>query len=882
MNPERWSRIEELVADALERDAAARSTYLNAACGDDLELRAMVQRLLTSAEASSDFLRHPLIDFPAMDASLSTPHPPTVPGYRVGSLIGRGGMGEVYLAERVVEDIHQTVALKVVRAGMATDAVLGRFQQERQILARLRHPHIAHLLDAGMTTAGLPWFAMEYVEGLPITEWCDHQRLPVRDRLTLFQTICATVHHAHQHLVIHRDIKPRNILVDPNGHPTLLDFGIGKILGDEDRDGDGTPTRSGTRLLTPEYAAPEQVRGETVTTATDVYSIGVVLYQLLVGRHPYLNGESTRPEVEQAVLTREPTRPSATMIAPDVADHRAATVPHLHRLLAGDLDTILLKALRKEPERRYSSAAAFAEDIGNYLRGLPVLARPDTLSYRTRKFVQRHTGAVIAASVGLLATGLVTVTTIVQTRRVSEEAARVTIERDKALEVRSFLMEMFGAAGGQRSVGDTATVRNLLDLQAGHLEENFGTRPVVMADMLDVLADGYDRLGLFAEAEPLARQALILKKELLGDDHPDVATSQNALGWILHQLGKSPEAEPLLREAIAIRRAAGPRHTLDLARSLNDLGVILTRLDRMAEAESVLVAALAIRQAAWGGGHRSVGITANNLAAVYFRTSRWLEAAHTMEIAVEALRTTLGVDHQRTLLALGNLAVLRREAGEAAAAESTYRQLLEGQRRTLGADHPRTASVLSILGLLVAERASGTARDDTLAVAEAMLREALHTQETLLGENHPEVGPTLDRLGPLLLDRGDIEGGTQALIRAAALYQRLYGNHHRRTAAAHVRLAVALEASGTTDRGLTMLEGAIADLRATAGAQHPTTGQAELELCRILAGRTRPAEATANCRSAATTLAVAPARYRHDLARARQLLDSLTKASNNR
>jgi eukaryotic-like serine/threonine-protein kinase len=786
MDPAHWRRLETLCFAALERPAADRHVYLDDACAGDTLLRREVQSLLDQFERDPSFLERPLFhvrDLVAATGPGDETLPETIGPYRVIRRLGHGGMGEVYLALHEAGDVRQHVAVKVIRPGMNTAEVLERFRLERRILAGLNHPNIARFIGAGAAGDGRPYVALEYVEGRPIDAYCEALRLSIDERLKLFLVICGAVQHAHQNAVVHRDLKPGNILVADDGVPKLLDFGIGKVLGETEAFGTVLETRTHVRPLSPAYAAPEQVRSQTVTTATDVYALGVLLYELLAGHHPYLTSGATLHEIERSVLETHPLAPSATL------SRLTPAARQLRRRLAGDLDTIVLKAMRKEPERRYASAAALADDIRRHLAGLPVSARPDTIAYRAGKFVRRNPGWVAAAVIAGIALGTTAAVTMVQSRRVALEAERVAHERDMATEVRSFLMEMFGAAAPDRATGDSVTVRQLLDLQAARVDAIYRDRPELRAEMLEVLADGYDRVGLYGPAEPLARQALELRRSLLGDGHPDVASSLNLLGWILHRTGSSQHAEPLLREAVAIRRAAGPRYQGDLSRSLNDLGVVLNALARYDDAGALLEEALDIRAAALGEDDRAVGITASNLAAAHYGRSRIDDAVEVQERAVRILSQSVGEDHQRSIVALGNLAVFRLVRGDWSAAVTDYRELLARQTRIQGPDHPLTAIIMGSLATALGYEAAATANDSGFAEAEALLRGALAVEEDRLGRSHPQVGATLDRLGNILLARGNVTEALAVQERAVAILRGAYGDEHSTTAAALGRLA---------------------------------------------------------------------------------------------
>ncbi len=881
MDQERWQRIEALCEAAEPLDGAARRALLDRECATDPALCEEVLSLLAQLDAAPGFLERSLLARTTDQTVERGGLPPgtSIGSYRLQRLLGRGGMGEVYLASRDVDGASQAVALKVTRRGMATEEVLARFRLERRILANLRHPNVAQLLDAGATDDGRPYFVMEYVEGEPITQWCDARRLAVAERVRLFQAVCAAVQHAHQHLVVHRDIKPRNILVTADGTPKLLDFGIGKVLSATDALGAEVDTSTQMRLLTPEYAAPEQVTGAAVTTATDVYALGVLLYELLAGRHPYLAGDESRPEVERAVLEAAPTRPSTRASG---AGERATDPAGLRRRLAGDLDTIVLMALRKEPSRRYPSASALAEDLQRHLDGLPVRARPDTLGYRTRKFVRRNAGAVIGAGAVFAALSVTTGVTLVQSHRVARAAARAESERDKALEVRGFLMELFGATGANQAVGDTVSARRLLDLQVGEARRAYEDRPGIKAEMLEVLADGYDRLGLYGEAETLAREALALRRDLSGPAHPDGSQALTLLGWILHERGRPNDAEPLIREAAAIRRAAGERYRGDLARSLNDLGVVHNAQTRYADAETVLAEALAIRRAMLGDGHRAVGITANNLAAAFYFQGRVDQAIVTQGLALRALQQSVGPDHQRTVVALSNLAAFKRAQGDYPSAEADYRDLLARQARLQGTEHPVTLNVESSLASVLTERGVMEGNAAVYAEAESLFRDVAARFERTLGPSHPNVGVTQDRIAGVLLDRGRLNDALATSERALAVLRASLGEANLNTLRAAARQALIRWARGDREGAIRQQRQVVASLERAAGASHAETASGQQALCGfLLSAGGDAAEALRLCATAERSLRTAPAGFRRARTVARIRLAQAQLAAGN-
>ncbi len=834
MDSNRWSRIEALYLEALDRSPSHRAAFIDDAAAGDADLRDELLSLLAAHADDPDFLGEPMVQVSDVVATEADAIPSEAIGnFRVVRPIGRGGMGEVYLARQEGEGFELFVALKIIRGGMATDEVLERFRLERRILARLRHPNIAQLLDGGATADGRPYLAMEYVDGKRLDAYCDEARLSVRDRLVLFRKICDAVQHAHSHLVLHRDLKPGNIAVTSDGVPKLLDFGIGKILDPQEHASGDPVTRTGIRVVTPEYASPEQLRGDAVSVASDVYQLGVVLFGLLCGRTPFSG--ATQGELERAVADGVSTRPSAALLdaaaggaePQEIARCRRTDAGRLQRTLSGDLDNIVLKALRLEPERRYVSATALSDDIGRYLDGLPVRARADTFGYVAGKFVRRHVWPLAAAAVAFVALGGSTLYTSAQSRRVAEE-------RDKAVEVQGFLMEMFGASDPNQT-GDSVTARALLDTQLETLENNYGDRPALHAQMLAVLAEGYDRLGLQAEAEPLARRALDMRREALPADHPDIAASLALLGWILHQAGSSEEAVALLGESVPVWRAAGS-DPAGLSRALNDLGVVLEAQGDYAEAEARYTEALDIRRNAFGPSHRRVAVTASNLAVIRYRQGNYGGAAEMAEQALDAMRAAVGADHPRSITIQSNLAAMRLAQGDVAGAEGVYRDLVARQTELQGPDHPITLGVMNALGTTLV-------RQEKWAEAEEVTRQTLTGIEGRVGPNHAAVGQSLLVLGRALSAQGKNDEALAAQERALDIMHRNFGDTHERVAEALAAISETYERIDQPDEAERILREAIAVYDAALGSDHPQSGEARSRLARRLLVASRGVEA---------------------------------------
>ena len=756
MDRARWQKVESVFHGAVERTSGARAAYLDEACAGDRGLRAEVEALLREHDSDPHFLERPILQLaePASGSAFGPLTPPAatagsperVGSYRLVREVGEGGMGVVYLAMHEGPDFERPVALKVIRRGLDTDQMLKRFQRERRLLAALQHPNIARLVDAGAMPDGRPYLVMDFVEGTPIDVYCDRHGLSVRARLQLLLSVTSALEHAHANLIVHRDIKPGNILVTEAGEPVLLDFGIGKLL-DSSLASDpavSTETMTTGRAFTPAYAAPEQVRGQAVSTATDVYGLGALLYHLLTGRRPF---EQTGMDLEQAVLSTEPPRPSA-----------------VSRLgVDGDLDAIVLKAMRKEADRRYTSVAALADDIQRYLDGQPVRAHAGSYSYRAGKFVRRNRVLLSAASIVFLALAGATWYSTAQARAVARE-------RDKALAVQGFLIEMFGSAGTQR--GDSVSLRQLMDGQAALVPVAYAGQPELQAQMLSVLAEGYDRLGLFAQAEPLAQQALELRRTILRADHPDLAFSTSLLGWIQHERGRSKDGEALLREAVALWPRTRPLNPGAHARTLNDLGVVRESQQAYDEAAALYREALAIRRRALGSSDRAVATTGSNLAVVLFRQGDKAGAIAAAESALVVMRRASGPDHQRSTVIQGNLAAMRASNGDWEGAESEYRDVVARQARVLGRQHPVTSNTIYALGSVLRTRGK-------FAEADTVMSEALANFERNLGPTHQRTSQALVMLAGIRHSLGRTREALPLLTRAHDIQLAAKGAAHK-------------------------------------------------------------------------------------------------------
>ena len=622
--------------------------------------------------------------------------------YRVLRTLGVGGMGEVYLAERADAEFDQQVAIKVVFGGSLTRGVHSRIKIERQILAQLDHPNIAHLMDGGSLPDGTAYIVMEYVDGTPIDAFCDSNRLGLVARLKLFQTVCAAVHYAHQNLIVHRDLKPSNILVTADGVPKLLDFGIAKLL-DERQAGHHTlaVTQADLRLMTPDHASPEQVRGQAITTASDVYVLGVLLYKLLTGIGPFVIPSMRLTDIERAICEKDPPLPSQT-VGPDssqetrgLADARSTSAHRLRRTLRGDLDNIVIMAMRKEPERRYSSSQQMAADIQRYLDGKPVIARRDTLSYRSAKFVRRHWLPVTAGAGTVFLILAFATTTYVQSQRIAAERDRVAEQREladheraRAEEVSKFLVNLFKLSDPEENRGNLVTARELLDSGAKRLRTGLQNQPATKAALLSTVGEVYDSLGQYQDALPILNESLTLQPQSHDKSRIDTLLE---LGRARIGAGDLSGAEQPLREALRLSQDIFGAASQESGSALWALGKLRQQQGQFTEAKDLYKRALAISETTLAP-QTDVSAELDDLAQIYSREQQWGLAEQTYKRALDVDRRVLGDDHPRVAMHLHNLAVVAQNMGDLKLAESLYLDAIQRQERAYGDRHPETAA----------------------------------------------------------------------------------------------------------------------------------------------------------------------------------------------
>ncbi len=742
MDKTRWQQVEAIFDEAMALPSKERDAWVLDRCADNAELLADVVRLLHAAANSEDFLEsdspdhlHKVLQSMAKDIE-EDDMPRAVGPYRLIRPLGRGGMGQVYLAVRDDEAFRRYVAVKVIKRGMDSDEILKRFRMERQILAALTHPNIARLLDGGATDEGLSYFVMEFVDGERIDTYCDEHRLTLDERLDIFGKVCSAVHYAHQNLIVHRDLKPSNILVTAQGEVKLLDFGIAKFLN-PDLAGYTLPmTRAEDRVMTPEYASPEQLRGGSITTSSDVYQLGVLLYELLTGHKPFVFQTTARKEIEQKVLEKEPERPS-TMVTRSGTDSasrlRATSLDRLRRQLSGDLDRIVLMALRKEQDRRYESASELLQDIANYRQGRPVKAQSDSPLYRTGKFVRRNRLVVSFSVVIVLLLVASTILSVRYARSMAQQKAQTELEARKAEEVTSYIVDLFEAAAPERLQGRDMTVRELVEEGARTLERGEGVPPDLAAALRNTVGAVLTEIGDMERATLLLEENIRLLRARLGPDrdHPDLAEALYRLGYVLDEgstLSSWERAVALYDESLGMHRRLQGYPNREAAQVVNDLAVTYMRLDEDSTARVLLNEALAERRLLFPDGR-----------------------------------------HKDIAESLSNLGTYSARMGDFSAAERYYRESLAMSRSTLGDDHPLVADNIYNLGSILYDLG-------LYEEAQGLLEDAARRRQTVYGAEHDETARAFSYLGRTLLAQGNLGEAERHLTRALDVHQAVHGD----------------------------------------------------------------------------------------------------------
>jgi eukaryotic-like serine/threonine-protein kinase len=755
------NREKEIFDGALDcAPGEERQRYIDVACGTDAVLLARIQALLEANNAGEDFLP----EVPKQKTTVVTEKPGDQIGrYRLLEKIGEGGCGVVYMAEQS-EPLRRRVALKIIKLGMDTKSVIARFEAERQALALMDHPNIAKVLDDGATSTGRPYFVMELVHGVKITDYCDQNHLTIRQRLDLFIQVCRAIQHAHQKGVIHRDIKPSNVLVatqDGVAVPKVIDFGIAKAT--QGKLTEQTVFTAFEQFLgTPAYMSPEQAQlgGMDVDTRSDIYSLGVLLYELLTSKTPFDAKELLADGLEamrRTIQEKEPPTPSTRLKQDLGAGSDKSALPTPHSPVDKDLDWIVMKCLEKDRARRYETANGLAMDIERHLKNEPVVAGPPSKLYVFRKTVQRNKTAFAAATAVTVVLLLGVMVSTWEAFRATAAERRSNKNGVKSQQVAEFLKEMLASVGPSKARGrDTAMMREILDKTAARIGKDLTNQPEVLIELRDTLATTYRELGLYKETKALAEENLKLARALFGAEDLTVAAALAQLGSAMGHLGDFDEGEHTLREALALRRKLlAKEHSLVAAtlaalaaEIVNDNSKLVTD-ERLAEAEAISREALAMRRKLLGDENLDVARSLTILAALLDKRGKLDEAEAVQREALAMQQKLSGKEHPDVAQSLNNLAYMIQTRGKLQEAEATHREALALQRKLLGNDHPNLVNSLENLALVLL-------REDKLGEAEATLKEELAIIRKSLGSEHPKLFDVLSHLGQILRQQGKL------------------------------------------------------------------------------------------------------------------------------
>jgi serine/threonine protein kinase len=848
-------------AEALQLPPGERSAYLERACGPDKELRQRVERLLKAHDHVGDFLEKPLPE--TAPEARAEPSAGEKPGDRIGRYkllqqIGEGGCGVVYMAAQE-EPVRRRVALKIIKPGMDTKSVMARFEAERQALALMDHPSIAKVFDAGATESGRPYFVMELVRGVKITDYCDGRSLTTVERLGLFVQVCRAVQHAHQKGIIHRDIKPSNILVttteEGSALPVVIDFGIAKATTNQRLTNRTLFTAFEMLIGTPAYMSPEQadLSGVDVDTRTDVYSLGVLLYELLTGSPPFDGGALMKAgldEIRQVIRERDPDRPSMRLIAMAAVDltataqRRQSAPPALIRSVRGDLDWIVMKALEKDRRRRYETANGLALDVQRYLANEPISARPPSNLYKLQKQVLRNKLLFIGIGVIalLLVTSLIVVSASLARERRSRREAEAAKSRAEAASVKSqqatkFLENMLDGVGPSVAAGrDTAILGEMLNQTAERVGKEMTNQPAVEAELRNLMGTLYRRIGNYPQAEEMHRAALAIRRKRFGLESPEAAASLNDWGLDLMAEHKLSEAEGVHTEALAIRRRLFGNENADMATSLNDLSAVYREEGKLITADAMAREALGIRQKLFGKENLDVADSLRNLTIILGDEGKWAESEERAREVLAIRRQLLDPAHPWVASALDDVAWAASAQGKLSEAEALQREALAMRLKVLPAEHPDVAESLFLVGDTLRQRGN-------LHEAYSVLSAALSLQRKLLGEDNPQTLVTMHRLG-LALETGGNWSEAEIVHREAwALWRKRAGNEDQHALYALCDLGSTLEGEGKWPEAETAYREALASWRKQLGNEDAQTLQTMHRLALALEGQGKWPEA---------------------------------------
>ncbi len=815
-----WNEIQKLFDMALELNEDTRKDFLKSKCGANAELYEEVLSLL-----NEDNKIHPVLNKKASEL-INVEEKLNLIGKQIGSYkiikeIATGGMGSVFLAERCDGVFEQKVALKIIKPGLSTIPIIRRFQNERQILANLHHPNIAKLFDGGVTEDRRPFFTMEYVDGIPIDEYCDNNKLSINERLNLFIKVCSAVQYAHNNLVVHRDLKPNNILIQKDGTIKLLDFGISKVLSAESEQSDlPTITQAEINLITPEYSSPEQIKNSNISVSTDVYSLGLILYKLLIGRNAHKFESRTFSEFEKVICEQNISKPSTILIKQkeevnelsdlNIYKSRKTNQKRLKNILSGDLDNICLMALRKEPERRYASVEMLAYDVQRYLDNLPILARKESPIYSTKKFIVRHKAAVITAVVlFFIVNGLILFYTI----QLKKERDKATLEAKKSAQVSSFLQDLFLVSDPNESKGKTITARELLDRGSNRLKETLTDEPEIKTQLLNTIGKVYTNLGLYNSAEEIfikikensalynlknetiieslinlgklyriegkyklageiLFKALEKSKNTLDKNNKLFGDCYINLGGYFYETGDYKKSYEYFKKAEKVFKEIFGEENEKIANVFYNQGILEFDKGHLDKSDSLYREAIKIEVKLKGEINADVATFQNALGQVLRHKEEYAEAKELYEKALNTRIKLFGKNHADVAHTLNHLSRLYYNQNLFDKAEPLAREALKIRLAIFDEDHPEVSASRSSLAGILFEK--GKYKE-----AENLYRQSYQASLNKLGESHPYTPALLSNISRALIEQGKYKEGEQHLLKSVNMFKKIFNNDHR-------------------------------------------------------------------------------------------------------
>ena len=785
MKQDRLNKIRELFDKASNLNAVEREVFLNQECANELELKKEILSLLDSLENTKDFLEEALTIVEQNKNNFTDPYiNKQIGNYLIDGEAGVGGMGIVYTGRRNDKEFEQKVAIKILKHGITSEYLLKRFQIERQTLANLQHQNIARLLDGGRTIDGLPYLVMEFIDGIPITDFCHQKKLSLEEKLKLFREVCTAVQYAHQNLIVHRDLKPGNILVTKDGIPKLLDFGIAKLIDEELVDNNEDLTRTGVWHLTPEYASPEQIKGEKITTASDIYSLGVLLYQILTGYQPYKISNNS-PAAISKIITEEIIQKPSEKVKDKSREHAESNLflnDKISNQLKGDLDNIVSKAMHKDPARRYVSVEQFSEDIRRHLSGLPVIAQKDTAGYRLSKFIQRHKVGFIS-SVGFIVFLIINLIAIIwQANIAANERDKAKLEAQKVETVNKFLLDMLSSVD-PTEIGRDVKVYDVLRKSALGVEKGFKDQPGIEASIQKTIGKTLTSLGEYDEAKPHLLRSLLLNERVYGKQSNQASESNYELALYYHWIGELKTADSLYKKSLQIFKRNSDVSKRSLASTLNDYGILKSDFAEFDESKKMYEESLNILLENYGEKDRDVASLYNNLAIV-MQAQKDLDGAEKyFHKALELNIELFGENRPEVSSNYNNLAYIYIDKGDFTRAEEYFIKSLELKKKYYGADHSYVGFAFLNLGGL-------EFRIGKINESEKYILDAIKNLKKSVNEDHIWLGLAYYWYGKILIEKSKYSEAETYLRKSLTINKKNYPKDHPNIISSSAELGV--------------------------------------------------------------------------------------------